>query len=677
MIKRFNFTRRDGSVSGSILVYILVALFFFAAAEAQQWDKEAAIRAYEQACKLRSEIDLSSDSARDLLLKCAATYRRVYLNDPHSSYASEAIYEEGVLYQEAGDAFGDRRHYTLAAKRFEFLVKDYGGNRQCPDALKRLVTIYAQKLNDPQASQSAYERLKTNYRFAHSTINEAETKLKFNSPEPQKPEKSSESREIQTSKLVSVQNIRFQSKPEHTRIMIDLDGEASYSRGLISNPDRIYFDISNARLAEGFRRRNIAVGDALLKQIRTSQNRPATVRVVLDVLEAQHCLVRETQDPSQLVIELKPESSAKIAQKAPDSSVAAKKSSNQASGSKSVAIKSAGHSLTAKTLSKLPQNADTVRTRYEKNHNPPLAVTTAAESLTETSPSSTASGINNPSRDKGNALSADLKIELPQSEKPRFDPSLAPASPTLRGTRTLTRMLGLKIGRIVLDPGHGGHDLGAVGPGGSLEKNLTLSLARQLKCLIEDKIGSEVILTRNDDSFVSLEDRTAIANRHRADLFISIHANYSRHRSVSGAETYYLDFAGTKAERDVAARENASAVSNVSDLENLVKKIAVADKSAESRELASMLQNRLHTQTRSLFPAARNRGVRRAPFVVLIGANMPSVLAEVAFLSNPKDEETLKEESNQNVLSRALYSGIESYIKSLGTVVVQNQRSTK
>ena len=219
----------------------------------------------------------------------------------------------------------------------------------------------------------------------------------------------------------------------------------------------------------------------------------------------------------------------------------------------------------------------------------------------------------------------------------------------------------------MLDPGHGGHDLGTVGPEGLLEKDLVLSLAFKLKKMLEQKLGSEVILTRDKDTFVSLEERTDIANRNHADLFISIHANSSSFRSISGVETYYLDFAKTDSEREVAARENAGTGNSVSDLEGLIKKIAQADKSDESRELASVIQNKLFRGAQILSSSTRDRGVRRAPFVVLIGANMPSILTEVAFISNPKDEKLLRKEQNREHLADALFSGIEDYVKKLGS----------
>lgn len=237
-------------------------------------------------------------------------------------------------------------------------------------------------------------------------------------------------------------------------------------------------------------------------------------------------------------------------------------------------------------------------------------------------------------------------------------------------------MLGLKVGRIVIDPGHGGHDQGSIGPGGLMEKDLVLSIAKSLRRMIEEKVGAEVFLTREDDTFVPLEERTAFANQHKADLFVSIHANSSRISSISGVETYYLDFAKTDAEREIAARENATSDNNLRDLEDLIKKIAQAEKSTESRELASILQKKLYAGARQVLSASHNRGVRSAPFIVLIGANMPSVLAEVSFISNPKDERLLKKDSIRQTLVKALFTGIDGYMKTLGSDVVHNQTGT-
>ena len=273
------------------------------------------------------------------------------------------------------------------------------------------------------------------------------------------------------------------------------------------------------------------------------------------------------------------------------------------------------------------------------------------------------------------AATAESKAAVKKAEPEKSSSASASraAEPTSLGDRTMTRMLGLKIGRIVIDPGHGGHDLGTIGPGGLLEKDLVLSIALDLQSLLQEKLGAQVILTRSDDTFISLEERSAIANQFRADLFISIHANSSRSRSTSGVETYYLNFAKTDAEREIASRENATSTGSISELEDLIKKIAQADKSTESKELASIIQKKLYSGARKMFPTAQNRGVRSAPFIVLIGANMPSILTEVAFISNPRDERLLKKAPNQERLVKALFSGIEDYMKTLGSDMAQNQ----
>jgi N-acetylmuramoyl-L-alanine amidase len=232
---------------------------------------------------------------------------------------------------------------------------------------------------------------------------------------------------------------------------------------------------------------------------------------------------------------------------------------------------------------------------------------------------------------------------------------------------TMTRVLGLKVGRIVIDPGHGGHDTGTVGRNGLMEKDLVLDVALNLKKSLEERLGAQVLMTRSDDRFISLEERTTIANRHKADLFVSIHANASTSRSTSGVETYYLNFARTAADREIAARENATTLMSIGELQDLVRKIAMADKATESRELAALMQRSLFSGSRVIFPKSRNRGVRSAPFVVLIGAEMPAVLVEVAFISNPRDEKALKKENSQQVLAQALLTGIEGYLKSLAS----------
>jgi N-acetylmuramoyl-L-alanine amidase len=243
---------------------------------------------------------------------------------------------------------------------------------------------------------------------------------------------------------------------------------------------------------------------------------------------------------------------------------------------------------------------------------------------------------------------------------------LRAAQPASDGGRSLTRTLGLKIGKIVIDPGHGGHDAGTVGPNGLLEKDLVLDVSKRLGKLLSVRMGAEVVLTRRNDTFVPLETRTAIANQEQADLFVSVHANSSQDPDASGVETYYLNFTSSPEALEVAARENAASDKSIHELQDLVKKIALKEKIEESREFASDVQQSLHSGMARKNPDERDRGVKKAPFVVLIGANMPSILAEISFLSNPGEERRLRMPEYRQRIAESLFRGIERYVNGLG-----------
>jgi N-acetylmuramoyl-L-alanine amidase len=249
------------------------------------------------------------------------------------------------------------------------------------------------------------------------------------------------------------------------------------------------------------------------------------------------------------------------------------------------------------------------------------------------------------------------------------------AVPTAAGDLSLIRALGLKIGRIVVDAGHGGHDTGTIGPNGLLEKDLVLDVALRLGKLLENKLGADVIYTRQDDTFVPLETRTAIANQNEADLFISIHANSSSDASARGVETYYLNFNSSPDALEVAARENAVSEKSVHELGDLVKKIALKEKIDESREFAATVQKSLHTGEAAKSPGVHDRGVKKAPFIVLIGANMPSILTEISFVSNPTDERKLRTPEYRQRIAESLYRGVTRYAQGLSGVKVASAKT--
>jgi N-acetylmuramoyl-L-alanine amidase len=240
------------------------------------------------------------------------------------------------------------------------------------------------------------------------------------------------------------------------------------------------------------------------------------------------------------------------------------------------------------------------------------------------------------------------------------------ASSNSDGKYTLSRQLGIKINRIIIDPGHGGKDPGASGYGGMTEKELNLDVAKRLKRVFARKMPEmEVLLTRETDGFVELDQRPAISKAKEGDLFISIHSNSTRKGRASGIETYYLNFASDKEAEQLAAKENALSRLNQAKLRDLIGKIAANNKKEESKELALFIQNNLYQQTRKVNGAARNRGVRSAPFVVLIGTNVPSVLVEIGFINHAVEGKLLSTPPYRDRIANGLFYGIKAYIDSM------------
>ena len=250
-----------------------------------------------------------------------------------------------------------------------------------------------------------------------------------------------------------------------------------------------------------------------------------------------------------------------------------------------------------------------------------------------------------------------------------------PAKATSRGQRNLIRALGLKLGRVVIDPGHGGRHTGSIGPTGLMEKDVVNDIAQRLGALIEQGLGAEVIYTRTDDRFVSLRRRTQLANDQQADLFISIHVNAARQRSVRGVETYYLNFTTDKWAMAVASRENAAANRSVHELQDLLSKIALKETIDESREFAAKVQSTLHGGLAKDIKGLRNRGVRKAPLMVLIGSKMPAILVEIGFISNPREEKLLKGSTHRQKVAQHIYSGVAGYADTLSTFQVSQKKA--
>jgi N-acetylmuramoyl-L-alanine amidase len=222
-----------------------------------------------------------------------------------------------------------------------------------------------------------------------------------------------------------------------------------------------------------------------------------------------------------------------------------------------------------------------------------------------------------------------------------------------------------KIRRIVIDPGHGGHDPGAVGPSGLQEKDVVLTVGLKLRELIREELGLDVVMTRSTDVFIPLEERTAIANKVNADLFLSVHANAAANRNAAGIETYYLNLAKTEKAAQLAAKENGTSLEKVSVLQAILFDLMANYKLNDSAHLAEEVQKALYKKIRGQYADAKNLGVKQGPFYVLVGASMPSILVETAFVSNAHEEARLKDPAYLEMTAEGILEGVRGYISTL------------
>jgi len=459
--------------------------------------------------------------------------------------------------------------------------------------------------------------------------------------------------------------VRYWTLADTTRVAIEITGDLHYRSDRAQNPERIFFDLTGTRPSiDGHRMFSAEVGDKRLKRIRVAETMPGITRIVLDLESPAEFTVSRLDNPSRMIIELRP------AGAAPDTGVRTPDRDVVPARREADPMREPPRRATAPppAISDPPSlKADVVRPQVARMAA--KTVTTSVVILPAPPPSASPAAAPSKSEpdDAAPAKSA------PRTPAPRVVPKAARGSAD--GETSLIRALGLKINRVVIDPGHGGADEGTVGRRGLMEKELVLDVAKRVGKLIEDRMGSEVIYTRSDDTFIPLHARTEMANEKKADLFLSIHANSSPHPKIGGIEVYYLNFTRSSDALDVAARENASSEKSVFELKDLIQSITLHEKIEESREFASKVQGSLQTFETRYNTAAKNRGIKKAPFVVLIGASMPSILAEVGFLSNPREEQLLKRPEHRQRLAEALYQGVSRYAQSLSHFQVAQRTS--
>lgn len=449
----------------------------------------------------------------------------------------------------------------------------------------------------------------------------------------------------------AVTSIRVWSQPEVTRVIVEFAGAAKFKASKLTGPPRVFFDLESTslRLTANPDRKfsTTQVNDRLLQRVRAAESEAGKTRVVFDLAaDGVSYTTSEMANPTRLIVEFR-EGPQRGSSAPPPPRVSIDQMRSNAARAAATGIvpappvakpESGATRLPAVPVAKGAEHSTAERTGRKSAEPPP--------EIAERSPSA---------------------VDAEAAERERGDTAVEPTPDRApiaarRGARSLVRALGLKLGRVVIDPGHGGRDNGTTSPSGMHEKDLVLDVAMRLGTLLETKLGAEVFYTRTTDVFVPLEKRTEFANEKHADLFLSIHANSSPHKNVGGPETFFLNFSASPEALEVASRENASAEKSIYELNDLLKRIALNDKLSESREFASRVQTALVAARGG---KARDRGVKRAPFVVLIGAAMPSVLAEIGFLSNARDEALLGKTEYRQKVAEALARGVQNYAASL------------
>jgi N-acetylmuramoyl-L-alanine amidase len=617
-------------VSGSLplsakWLFLAFALVITVVTSAASDKKMAAARVqFERAVKSRTTLEATPQQDRTLAdyRFAIAAYHRVYLITPQAEEVTPALIAEAELYSEMGRLF-DAKYYQSAIETYDFLVKEYPGSHYRGQALFSIGVIQKNGLNQPDIAEATFkDYLK---RFPKSErSDDARAALKEIGSEREKAKE-------QAIAAAAAAATSVDSLPElKGKVVEQRESDTGTPRVLDiktwngENAVRIVVTLEDT---VAFTAARIASPDRIYVDMHRAKITPDIAKKNVDVKEGLLKSVRIAQNKEGVV--------------------------------RVVLDVDGARDYSTYLLANPYRLVIEVRTKPAAISAQPLtAANTAAPSVQAPTAVLSAKPDTEKTASKSGANSKSATLTPPTESKPTRD-----------GQRSLTRALGLKISRIVIDAGHGGHDTGTIGPHGLMEKDLCLDVALRLGREIEEKLPSaEVIYTRKDDTFIPLEQRTAIANESKADLFISIHANSSHNEAARGIETYYLNFATSEESMEVAARENALAQGSLHDLQDIIKKIARNEKIEESKELASDIQDSLTHRLQLVSQDERNRGVKKAPFVVLIGADMPSVLSEISFISNPNDERLLKKTDQRQRVADGLYRGIASYLDSLNSL---------
>jgi len=524
-----------------------------------------------------------------------------------NGYADNALWQAAALARDAYNRFGEDRDKFRAIQLFQWLADQYPHSSFVSQARSQVEELAAAQSIGQQAASTRPALQTQDAPAAFSTI----------------------------------RAVRREALPELVRVTIELDREVPFYQERLEGPSRLFFDLKSTRTVASLADAVFRYETDVIRHIRIGRHPGNTTRIVLDLEHIARYSVFTLYNPYRIVIDSERDASAPV----PTLQAAL------------APLKLTAQVETAGTRTSLPSRI------------PPVPAVTP-KSPPATSAPTAAPVASSPVPVVPSAPTVPASTTSPAPAATSTVPATpAPTTPSTNssGKYSVARQLGLGVSRIVIDAGHGGHDPGASASDLS-EAELVLDVALRLEKLLLVQPGMDVILTRRSDDYLTLEERTEIANRENADLFLSIHANASADETAQGVETYFLNFALNPKAEAVAARENAASGRTMNSLPSIIKAITLNSKLNESRDFAGSIQRSLVRGLRPGNKNIRDLGVKQAPFMVLIGAAMPSVLAEISFVTNRQEGRLLKTPAYRQRIAESLLAGILRYQQSLKKV---------
>jgi N-acetylmuramoyl-L-alanine amidase len=624
--------------------------------------------AKEQAVRAAFDDKLEPAALLKAMRTVVVNYEGVVRRFPTSGYSDDALWNAGRLAYEAFRRFSEAADKTTAIRLLRALTTEYSSSKFVREVTALLPSIEASTPRsaapERPAGPSAAERT--------AALPEPERTVAPPATEPARPAPVRPAPVAAATpasrRIATLKSIRREVFPESVRVTIELDGEVSYFEDRLSNPDRVFVDLPATIFGGSLKDGTLRFDDDTdpIRQVRLGRQKNRTTRVVLETEGIATYSVYSLYAPFRLVIDcvrVKPAFLTATPVPNVPAHVPIAPLRARGVGSKWSALVSPARPRSTDNLAAYRRLQPRDEAPAEPRQAPPIELRSEPKVAARLEPKAEAPG-----------AGAEVLPATPAAGESAVPPPVAitPPSRNLAGGLSMARQLGLSVSRIVIDPGHGGHDPGARGR--SIEEaELVLDVALRLEKLLKGVHGVEVILTRRTDVFVPLEERTALANREAADLFLSIHANANNNTQANGVETYFLNFASNLSAAAVAARENAASGKSMGALPDFVKAIALNNKLDESRDFATHVQRAMISRLRPTNKTVKDLGVKQAPFVVLIGAAMPSVLSEIAFVTNTREAKLLKGSAYRQRVAEALFAGIRDYqgaLKPVGKVAV-------